>query len=373
MIFFIRSSSIETDSRLQKYIKFCRIESVEYKVLGWNKESNEKDSRQIKYFNSNFKLGKKWANLFVVFQWWFFVFSALFKERHKISHVHTVDLDCGIVGLFFSLCFKKKHIYDVYDVFTENRNIKGRVKSVLNKLERFICMHSSAFILPEFFRLEQLGLKDVDVSNCHEIENVPFFEKKNGCSNSEAESSSNNNVIIVYAGSLEPLHRGIENLLISVSRNSNFTLKIAGIGPLSFLCEEYSKNYNNIIFYGKLTPEKVYALESESDIIAGLYYKTRDNHLYASPNKYYEHLAFGKPLLTTEGVPPGIKVIKNSTGYAIGENLEDLENWMNSVQHKNDFSSFGKNAYNLWEEKYQNYFHEYFFSEYKKILGDNNV
>ncbi len=371
MIFFVRSYSIDTDSRLQKYLQLCSISNIKYRVLGWNKDIKEEDTDVIKYYNGDFKLGKQWLNLLAIFKWWFFVFRKLIKNRNQITHVHSVDLDCGIVCFVFCTLFRKKHIYDVYDVYTENRNIKGRMKAVINTIEKKICLSSYAYIMPEKFRLAQLSIDENKSKRFLEIENVPFI--KNVDCQLQEDRGASNHIKLVYAGSLEPVHRGIENLLRAVSEDKRFFLDIAGIGPLSQLCKEYSQEYSNIFFHGQLQPTEVYQLEASSDVIIGLYYKSRDNHLFASPNKYYEHLAFGKPMLTTEKTPPGDKVLSANTGYAIGDEPEDIETWMESVAYNPDFADKGRNAKKLWDEKYDFYFDSYFRNAYLKILGEHNV
>lgn len=373
MIIYIRSYSIQTDSRLLKYIQICEQENIDYLAIGWNKDIQEENTKNIKYFNQKFKLGKKWFNIFAIFKWWMYVFKTLRGYKNSISTVHSVDLDCGLVGLFFCKLHNKKHIYDIYDVFTENRNIKGITKFIINCIERMICIKSHSFIMPERFRLKQLGLEGKEILNFFQIENVPSVNSnfiKGLLSNN---SGGYNKIKLAYAGSLEPRHRGIEYLLQAVSQDMRFSLDIAGIGPLTELCKSYSSNFENINFYGRVTPDKVYAIESQADVIIGLYYKSRDNHFYASPNKYYEHLLLGKPMVTTLETPPGFKVLKYQTGYAIGDEYQDIVKWMNDVYYFNDIDVKGIAAKKLWLQMYENYFEEYLKPTYLKSLGIKNV
>ena len=103
----------------------------------------------------------------------------------------------------------------------------------------------------------------------------------------------------------------------------------------------------NIVYFGEVDPKKALGIMNSSDIIVGMYYKTVKNHLYASPNKYYEHLMLGKPLLTTFGTNPGDKVIQYDTGFAIGENIYELENFIMKL-NKSILRSKGCQAKNIW-------------------------
>ncbi|WP_368899115.1 glycosyltransferase [Morganella morganii] len=368
MIVFIRSYSISKDSRLQKYINLCKNNNIPVKIIGWDKDATEDNNNDCNtiYYKGNFAIGQQWKNLLHIIKWWIFIFSNIFtiKKKHKIKAIHSVDLDCGIIGYILSKIIKSKHIYDIYDVFSANRNMKGKIKNIVNLIERYISRNSEYFIMPESFRFEQLGIdkSDKKYSNFVEIENVPDIIE-------EHAPSPKNNITFVYAGSLEPKHRGIENLLEVISEYPNIKLLIAGIGPLSKLCSTYANKFNNIEFFGGLKPNEVYMLESKGNIIVGMYYKTRDNHLFASPNKYYEHLALGKAMLTTEGTPPGIKVEALRTGFSIGEEKYDIRNLIDMLIDDNKILDiFSQNAKKIWSDKYKDYNSNYFNKTYLHMV-----
>ena len=120
-------------------------------------------------------------------------------------------------------------------------------------------------------------------------------------------------------------------MLNAVAQNPSVKLYIAGGGKIESLVKEKAEKYSNIIFYGQVSSQKALEILSKSDIIVGMYYKTIKNHLYASPNKYFEHLFLGKVLLTTEGTPPVYKVQKYSTGFAIGETEKDILDFIKNI------------------------------------------
>lgn len=370
MIIFLRSYSISKDSRLLKYISICKENNIRYKIIGWDKDHNEQYRDDAYYFKGGFKLGKKWLNVMAIFKWWIFIFYLIiFRVKNNITAIHSVDLDCGIVGLIISKLLRAKHIYDIYDVYSANRNMRGLIKALVDSLERFVCRKSTYFIMPESFRFEQLGIDqdNINYNNFIEIENVPQIDR-----NIELRyiSPGQYDFYLAYAGSLEPRHRGLENLLKAVSICPNVFLDIAGVGPLTALCKKYSQQFNNICFHGGLTPQQVYELEAKAQIIIGMYYKTRDNHLFASPNKYYEHLALGKVMLTTSGTPPGMKVEKYKTGFAIGESLQDIIDFLQSLNGKEDIiDNFSINAYRIWVDKYSDYNERYLSKQYMKMVG----
>ncbi|MDO4729484.1 MAG: hypothetical protein Q4B43_10845, partial [Bacteroidota bacterium] len=118
--------------------------------------------------------------------------------------------------------------------------------------------------------------------------------------------------------------------------------------------EKMAEKYDNILFYGGVSQQRALEIMNSSHIIVGMYYKTIKNHLFASPNKYYEHLFLGKTLLTTQGTPPGDKVLKYNTGYVIEETKEDIENVINRFNIV-EWADLAKNAEKLWSDRYINY------------------
>jgi len=367
MIIFLRAYSISKDSRLLKYLTICDENQIDYKVIGWDKDNSESSSDSFIYYRGGFGLGKQWRNILSILKWWVFIWRTISLEKNKVTVIHSVDLDCGIIGLLISRVLKIKHIYDIYDVYSANRNMRGCVRKVVNTIERFVCRNSTCFIMPESFRFEQLELKIADnrYANFIEIENVPQIKAI-----LSPVQYDNNSINLVYAGSLEPKHRGLENLLEAVSKSSDIFLDIAGVGPLTDICSSYAQKFDNICFHGGVTPQEVYELEARSDIIVGMYYKTRDNHLFASPNKYYEHLALGKVLLTTSGTPPGVKVEEFQTGFAIGESLQDILNFFQSIRNNREIiKQFSENAYDLWLKKYSDYNEQHLAKHYIKMVG----
>ena len=72
---------------------------------------------------------------------------------------------------------------------------------------------------------------------------------------------------------------------------------IGGFGQLENYIIEQSQRNNNIYFYGKLPYGKTLALEQACDIMIAIYDPSFANHKYAAPNKFYESLMLGKPII----------------------------------------------------------------------------
>ena len=169
----------------------------------------------------------------------------------------------------------------------------------------------------------------------------------------------NRPVTIGYFGVLEEKNRGLENLVKACSGRSDVEVKVAGYGQLEDFFTIHAVNESNLTYFGPKTALEGLQIMSQVDIIVGMYYLTVPNHKYAAPNKYFEHLYLGRPLLTTTGTPTGDKVTHAGTGWAIGENVSDISRWLDHLTPE-EIENKGTNARQLWNEKYQDYYAQHY-------------
>lgn len=347
-IIFIRSQLPQNDSRLQRYVNILKKSNHSYLLIGWDrKNTTSKQNQNEILYKKSALIGGGVKNIFHLVTWNIFIFKTLFKYRKQYQNIHAIDFDTILPALFFKFLFKKRLIFDIYDKYTDARKMPSVVSFFIDKIEYYSCFFSDKLILPDECRIKQLKLKNN--INPLIIENVPFSEIIT------KEMKNKYPIVLSYVGILESKHRGLENLISAVKKYpQKIILNIAGDGELKEYIEFECKNVKNINYFGPVKYDKALEIMLNSHIIVGMYYKTIKNHLYASPNKYYEHLFLGRPLLTTIGTPPGKKVNKFNTGFVLNENKSCLLEFFDKL-NLDECIEFGLNAKNLWEKKYLNY------------------
>lgn len=348
-IFFLRSQNPDTDSRLQRYLKILNMAQAKYTVLGWNRDGKANKSHNIKLYDKPTPIGGGMANILALFFWNIYLLKNLFSHRKEFSHIHSVDFDTCIPAFIIGKLFKKKIIFDVYDKYTDSRSMPLFIGYFIDKIEYLCCVKADYLILPDECRIQQLKITN-NQKNLHIFENVPDINIKPH----QFNQNHKYDFTLSYVGILEAKHRGLENLIQVIKQWPNIQLLIAGTGQLTQLVENAALQYENITYYGQVEPKQALEIMNQSDIIVGMYYKTIKNHLYASPNKYFEHLMLGKALLTTEGTPPGKKVLQRHTGYAIGEEFSDIVTFLENLS-TSEIDIFSTNAKRVWENKYKSY------------------
>lgn len=356
MVFFLRSQLPNTDSRLQRYLLAVQECKKPYRIIGWDREGMASDEMPGEYilYSKYAKIGDGAKNIVNLIWWNLFLIRTLWKYRRSITTIHAIDFDTIISGFIICKFFGKKLIVDIYDKYSDTRNVSGVVKRIIDKIELFVCKKANVLILPDSCRLEQLGLPSSYPAVI--LENVPIVPGFN----KNSAVLSDQPLVFSYVGILEEKNRGLEHLLNVISVNPQAMLLVAGDGPLKKSVADFAQRNKNIIFYGAVNQKDALEIMQRSHIIVGMYYKTVKNHLYASPNKYYEHLYLGKALLTTTGTPPGSKVLLNNTGFVIGETENDIQDLISNFSVE-DFRIKCNNATLVWEKSYKDY--RIFFQE----------
>ena len=341
MICFINRSTVDYDIRLNKYVLACKATNTPYIVLGWDRMLDAKfvdeHEKHLKIY-SPYGHGK---NIWHLFRWLIFVWYHLIANFGKYKIVHA----CNMENTLFVLPFKllgKKIIFDVYD-------------SQIPSIEKKIIPIVDTLILPHEKRLEQIGIAEEKVKRLFIVENVPAlnYELK------PLRKRNDDKIHLSYVGTFQNKIRGIENLLEMVKQDSRFILDIAGTGDeLDSVVKQYEAECNRIIYHGKILYDEALELMHNSDFIVALYYICIPVHKYASPNKFYESLFLGRPVITSNNTLVGNRVKDSNTGYVVDDTVESLLyvfDGYGSKAYMIDYKEKCKNCSMLWEREYKDY------------------
>jgi glycosyltransferase involved in cell wall biosynthesis len=368
-IWLIRSQPKESDGRLNRYINVLKSRRQSFRIISWYRKGQPKTDIDIVIpYVKAARTGARFKNALNLLGWNCFILASIFKSRKDISVIHAADFDTILPSLLMGKCFRIPVIYDIYDKYSASRDIKGVLGRVFDWLEDVAIKASSHTIIPHKSRFKQFGLKS-DVPSVTVLENVPIYasEPREVLS---LKRDKNVKFILCYVGILEATHRGLEDLLKVVKSRPEIQLYVAGFGALKNEVSRYAKECDNIDFLGEVNREEAFQILAFSDVHVGMYYKTVPNHHYAAPNKYYEHLYFGKPLVTTEGTPPGLQVKALSTGWALAEGADEIAECLDSLDLAS-VDQYASNAKSAWEATYSDY-KNYFEGKYISIINDCN-
>lgn len=173
--------------------------------------------------------------------------------------------------------------------------------------------------------------------------------------------NSNKNLKITYVGSLIE-NRGVNVLLESAKNFPNLSIQIiGGVGKELDKANKYinSQNIRNVKLLGHKSQYEIYKYYSESDILV-LPMSGKEIHTqkYASPNKLFEYMASGKPIIASnlDSINEILTDGKDSVLFE-PDNSDDLTNKIKLLVENTHFRfRLGENAKKLsenfsWEKR----------------------
>lgn len=271
------------------------------------------------------------------------------KAHHReVDILHSFDLDTGYIAQKIAEKYHIKHIYQILDFYVDAHPSGGSfVRKWIKKAELSVIDRANATVICTEKRKEQIY-----PSHPRRLTVIHNTPPKTARTTSVFSLSPSDRTKIVYVGILAE-GRLLPELLKTVSADKSLALHIGGFGMLEELVRTYAEQYDNIHFYGKLAYSDTLALESQCDIMTAIYDPTVPNHRYAAPNKFYEALMLGKPLLMAKNTGFDEVVQTHGLGCLIDYSEEGLCTGIKTVKQGLISGAFShKESAALYERTY---------------------
>lgn len=373
-IVFLRSNPVNPDSRVEKEVYSLKKSKYNVMIIGWDREDNYKvkkdilnvSGQEIEIFRigirASYGEGKKNLIPFIKFQ--FFILKWLVFNRKKYEIIHACDFDTAFTANFSRIFTKKKLVFDIFDYLSTDAN--NLPKKILKKMEDNIINKATAVIICTEKRKEQIrGTKPHNLTIIH---NTPHIDIKN-INNNCFVFNQKNTIKIAYVGILQDFRLLLEMAEV-IAKNAEYELHIGGFGKYHNYMQEMSVKYDNIYYYGKLTYEQTLSLENQCDIMVAIYDPNIGNHIYAAPNKFYESLMLGKPLIMVKNTGMSDVIEKNHIGVCIEYSAQSFETGLQEiVKVKNQWVNMSNKMKEIYREEYSwNVMEDRLIKLYRKIL-----
>lgn len=356
MLIFLRSSEVAIDARLARYSRALTSRGVEHAAVFWQREVQaglHPAFATIPYraalgYRSRWKTALRLAGLNL------FAFREIWRRRKTVTLIHAIDLDTAPAAWLARRLTGIPYIYDAYDHYPDSRGITGMARRIADWLDSIAMRDSALLLIADCCRLDQY--KTVAAKHWEIIENVPDIPRVAMPQVAMPEVGKRSPLRLGYLGTLEARCRGLEDLLAVVEAMPQVELEIAGAGVLEDKVRQAARRCPRIRFHGPMSHVDGLAMLQTCHIVLGLYYACNPNHRYAAPNKYFEHLFLGRPMLTSLGTPPGEKVVREASGWAIADGAQPLRHLLDEVvADPRTIIRFGRNAAQCWSENYADY------------------
>ncbi len=253
------------------------------------------------------------------------LFYAFFQLRlllyllfHKQDLLVSNDLDTLWPNSVISRWKKIPLVYDSHEIFTEVPELVSRPskQNIWRKLEarlfprlKFVFTVNDS--IASWFE-ERYGIRPLVVRN------MPRFSKPNvnTMTRQQLNLPAQDKIVLLQGAGIN-IDRGAEELVDAMSLLENVTLVIVGSGDvIPFLKNRVQEKQleSRVIFTGKVPHEKLRAYTAIADLGVTLDKPTNINYKFSLPNKIFDYIHAGVPVLASE-LPEVAAIVRN---YKVG-------------------------------------------------------
>lgn len=358
-VVMIRSNPVRPYPRLEKMANCLAKNGYVVTVLAWDRDDDyEPKEENLILKNATVKIirvglkgqfsGGIKKNLKGLLGFQKFIYLWLKRHQTEYDVIHAYDFDTGYVALKCARKFRKKLIYDIPDYYVDSHGLNGTfIGKIVKWLEDSVISHADATIICTEERKEQIA--GTHPKKLYVVHNTPDID----VNHNYVKNLKHERLKLVYVG-IFGTARFIDKIAEAVASRDDCEFHIGGFGAgMESYFEEMADKHDNIYYYGRIPYEKTIALEQECDVMCAIYDPSVPNHFYAAPNKFYEALALGKPLLMAKNTGMASIVEKYGIGEVIDYNINSLNMAIdNLIKSKNRNDIVSKKATELYNSRY---------------------
>ena len=358
-VILLRSNPVDPDPPVEKAALALLNAGYYVRIIGWDRDADyglKKGVVQLSGYQvevirfgikAQFSGGIK-KNLLPLCSFLMRLRSWLIKNQTTYDIIHAFDFDTGFVASRCAKKFNKKFVYHILDYYVASHGLR---KTVLEKpileLENSVINCADGTIICTEKRKEQIA--GSSPKRLAVIHNTPAAAQLKQC---ESKTAQTGRIKIVYVGILEP-SRLLKDIVAVVSDNKSVEFHVGGFGTLEAFFQDMANKFENIYYYGRLSYDQTLSLENECDIMLAIYDPTIDNHRFAAPNKFYESLMLGKPVIMVRGTGMSEIVEETAIGELIeysGEGFADGVNRL--IARKDEWHTIGYRMKEIYQNQY---------------------
>lgn len=284
------------------------------------------------------------------------LFYAFFQLRlflyllfHKQDLLVSNDLDTLWPNSIISRWKKIPLVYDSHEIFTEVPELLSRPskQNIWRKLEgRLFPKLSYVFTVNDSIASwfeSRYGIRP------HVVRNMPRFSKPaiSTMTRQQLNLPEQGKIVLLQGAGIN-IDRGAEELVDAMSLLENVTLVIVGSGDvIPFLKKRVQEKHleSRVIFTGKVPHEKLRAYTAIADLGVTLDKPTNINYKFSLPNKIFDYIHAGVPVLASE-LPEVAAIVRN---YKVGVVIpsvtpEAIANGIREAFNSTEYETWKANA-----------------------------
>lgn len=352
------TNDLYTDNRVNKVCLFLVDQGYDVTLVG-RLRSDSKPLQERPYRTKRFKLSwEKGAMFYAAYNFRLFCYLLTHRANLLVSN----DLDT-LLANYAASKFKPmtRLVYDSHEYFTEVPELQGRpkVKKTWEAIENWIfpklqtvytVNESIADLYREKYKKEIRVVRNVS-PRWHPLEHVSKKEL----------AVPEDKFLIIMQGAGINIHRGAEEAVEAMKLVDNAVLLIVGDGDVIEELKKYVKDYDlqkKVLLFGKRPYQEMMAYTQLADVGLTLDKPNNLNYRFSLPNKVFDYIHAGTPIICTDLVEVSGIVCKHDIGLVLDvltpQNLADKINHL--IAHPEEVAKFKENCNHAaqienWEEE----------------------
>lgn len=296
-----RSNPIAPDPRVEKIARSLSAEGYAVTALGWDRsgtlpKQQDLDGLRVYRLRIKAKYGSGLMNLPALLVWQVCLLWWLVTHRRSYHIIHACDFDTIIPALICKLLWKNPVIYDIFDFYADHlRRTPGFLKKAIRSIDYWAISKADGVILVDDARREQIlgSHPKICISVYNSPEDVPYQPRN------DAVQPTGSKLRIAYVGLLQ-VERGLFEMIAVLRRHPEWQLDLAGFGGDEQQIVTIIQAMPNIAWHGRISYQRALDLSQAADVLFATYDPAIPNHRYSSPNKVFEGMMLGKPIIVAE-------------------------------------------------------------------------
>jgi len=300
-VLICRSNPIAPDPRVEKEAQSLLKAGYQTHLLGWDRTGELPTHEEtawgiIERLPIRAGYARGILNFFPLLRWQFGLLVWLLRHSDEFTLLHACDFDTILPTLFCARLKKKKLIYDIFDFYADHlRNTPEFIKALIRRVDLWAIGRADGLILVDESRIEQIaGAKPRRLAV---IYNTPQDLRSTAQAQLGSAASS---IRLAYVGLLQ-YERGLIELIEVMQRHPDWRLDLAGFGGDEAAIRQRAAGNSNIRWHGRVPYSQALELSRQANVLVALYDPAIPNHRYASPNKIFEAMMLGKPVIVARG------------------------------------------------------------------------